>query len=214
MVSEAFGASTAKTAGSVQYCNKPKKGKREATIEPVCPSCSVVSRPSLTVAARAASLDTPCVRDGVSILPVGARESLRRGRTREMTKRGGSRIRSITSSLCLCCRDERTPENKRSLPRGCSGDRWRRPSDRNPNGPRPAARGRRGSVARPMPRDRARSRAGTGRGGHENLCGSIHVQETSTGSGSSDNMYPAEILLFLTHFHRQSLAPVATQHWP
>ena len=171
----------------------------------MCPSCSVVSRPSLTVAARAASLDTPCVRDGVSILPVGARESLRRGRTREMTKRGGSRIRSITSSLCLCCRDERTPENKRS-PTG--------PSDRNPNGPRPAARGRRGSVARPMPRDRARSRAGTGRGGHENLCGSIHVQETSSGSGSSDNMYPAEILLFLTHFHRQSLAPVATQHWP
>ena len=122
----------------VQYCNKPKKGKRSPD-RPSVPSCSVVSRPSLTVAARAASLDTPCVRDGVSILPVGARESLRRGRTREMTKRGGSRIRSITSSLCLCCRDERTPENKRSLPRGCSGDRWRRPSDRNPNGPRPAA---------------------------------------------------------------------------
>ena len=49
------------------------------------PSCSGVSRPSLTVAAeRAASLDTPCARRP-GHPAVGARESLRRGRTREMT---------------------------------------------------------------------------------------------------------------------------------
>jgi hypothetical protein len=83
---------------------------------PSMPSCSKPSRPSLRWAVEGGPALTASARDGFNALRVGARESLRRGQTREMDRRArectlrlSGPLRQVHSILWPCPLDKPGP---------------------------------------------------------------------------------------------------------